>query len=390
MEDKIKIRKMIIRIFCLLVACSFFCNIPAYTAGPATPKNIILFIGDGMGVSQITAGKIVKGPLNIERFKIVGLLTTYSQNRLVTDSAAAGTALATGFKTYNGAISVSRDNKPLKTIIEYAEENGKKTGLVVTCSVTHATPAAFVAHVDSREKNAVIAQHIAKSGIDVLFGGGLCYFLPKSTDGSKRHDNKDLLAALEKRMQVVRSSAEFQKIGDVDSLAGFFSVNHPPRANARKPQLSELTRKAISILSKNKSGFFLMVEGSQIDWAGHENNQDGIISEMIDFDNAVGIGLNFALNDSQTLVLVTADHETGGFAIHDGSIKDKTVSASGFTCNDHTATMVPIFAHGPGSSMFAGIGDNTIVGKTIIQYLKGKNMKTNQQEAPADAEKRRQ
>ncbi|MFH1974537.1 MAG: alkaline phosphatase [Pseudomonadota bacterium] len=335
----------------------------------ATPKNIILFIGDGMGVSQITAAKIVKGNLNIDRFKVVGLLTTHSHNDLVTDSAAAGTALATGYKTYNGAISVSQDKKPLKTIVEYAEDRQKATGIVVSCSVTDATPATFVAHVDSRKKYSLIAEHITKSGIDVLLGGGLCYFLPKSTDGSKRDDEKDLIAELEKRMKVIRSEKDFQDLGDVDSVAGFFATKHPARANERKPSLSELTRKAIDILSKNKSGFFLMVEGSQIDLAGHKNNQDDIISEMIDFDDAVGAGLDFAEKNQQTIVIVTADHETGGFAIHNGYIKDKKITESAFTCKNHTAVMVPIFAHGPGSSAFAGIGDNTVVGKTLIQYL---------------------
>ncbi|MFV1950995.1 MAG: alkaline phosphatase [Nitrospinota bacterium] len=355
--------------FLLLIVISISGVTPASAEENATPKNIILFIGDGMGVSHITAGKIVKGNLNLERFKVIGLLTTHSQSSLVTDSAAAGTALATGYKTYNGAISVSQDKRPLKTIVEYAEEKGKTTGLVVSCSVTHAIPAVFVAHVDRRKKQGIIAEHILKSGIDVLFGGGWGYFVPKSTDGSKREDEKDLIAELDKRMKVVRSVEEFLKLGDVDSAAGFFSANHPPKENDRKPRLSELTRKAIEILSKNKSGFFLMVEGSQIDWAGHDNNQDYIIAEMVDFDNAVGVGLDFAEKDSQTLVIVTADHETGGFAIHDGSMQDKKVSESGFTWKKHTATMVPVFAYGPGRSVFAGIGDNTIVGKTIIQYL---------------------
>jgi alkaline phosphatase len=190
-----KIRaKISLLIFFLLIVILPFGTVPAYAKGAATPKNIILFIGDGMGVSQITAGKIVKGNLNLEEFKVVGLRTTHSQSALITDSAAAGTALATGYKTYNGAISVSRYKKPLKTIVEYAEEKQKTTGVVVSCSVTDATPATFVAHVDSRRKHAVIAEHITRSGIDVLFGGGLAYFLPKSTHGSKRDDEKNLIA----------------------------------------------------------------------------------------------------------------------------------------------------------------------------------------------------
>jgi len=190
-------------------------------------------------------------------------------------------------------------------------------------------------------------------------------------------------------MKVVRSREEFLELGDVDSAAGLFAEEHPPKASERSPQLQELTRKALEILSKNKSGFFLMVEGSQIDWAAHQNNKADIIAEMLDFDKAIGVGLDFADKNPQTLVVVTADHETGGFAIHDGSIKNKEVSEARFTTNQHTAAMVPVFALGPGASAFAGIGDNTTVGKTIIQYLMGKTNTTRQPAAPADAEQPR-
>jgi len=333
------------------------------------PKNIILFIGDGMGVSHITAGKIVKGVLNLESFRYSGLLTTHSRNAFITDSAAAATAMATGYKTDNGAISVSSEKEPLKTVAEYAEENGKSTGLVVSCSVTDATPSAFVAHVKNRTQEDLIAEQIANSDIDVLFGGGWAYFVPKSVKGSKRADEKDLIVVLKKRMKVIGSVEEFQQLGIIDSVTGFFAAKHPPQAKYRKPQLAELTNKAIEILSRNKAGFFLMVEGSQIDWAAHKNKQDFILNEMIDFDNAVGVGLEFAKSNSQTLVLVTADHETGGFAIHHGSVEERRISDSGFTTSEHTAAMVPIFAYGPGSSVFSGIKDNTFVGKTLIQYL---------------------
>lgn len=341
----------------------------AIAANAAAPKNIILFIGDGMGVSQVSAGKIAKGTLNLEQFKVMGLVTTYSQSALVTDSAAAGTALATGHKTYNGAISVSVKKRPLKSVLEYAEARGKSTGLVTTCSLTHATPAVFAAHVDSRKKNAQIAEQIAKSGVDVLFGGGLAYFLPESAEGSQRRDEKDLVALLQKRMPVVRSAEAFERLGKVRSAAGFFAPVHPPRAGGRRPKLAELTKKAIEILSKNPKGFFLMVEGSQIDWAGHKNDQDYLIAETVDFDDAVGEGLVFAAHDSGTLIIVTADHETGGFAVHDGDVDARTVSEAAFTWTHHTATMVPLFARGPGSADFAGIRDNTHIGKTLIGYM---------------------
>jgi len=336
----------------------------------SVPKNIILFIGDGMGISQITAGKIAKGQMNLEEFKHVGLLTTHSQSSLITDSGAAGTALATGYKTYNKAISVSSDGTPLKTIIEYAQDVEMATGLVVTSSITHATPAAFSAHVKNRKQHNLIAEQITDSRIDVLFGGGWQYFVPNTTVGSNRPDHKNLLAQLAESTQVIQTEEEFRSLGDVDSVVGLFAKKYLPKANKRTLKLSEMTQKAIEILSKNKNGFFLMVEGSQIDWAGHDNNQDDIISEVMDLDEAVGVGLAYAKRNPQTLVLVTADHETGGFALHDGSIDKKAVSESDFTTTHHTAVMVPVFAFGPGASDFTGIGDNTLIGKTIIQYLK--------------------
>jgi len=191
------------------------------------PKNIILFIGDGMGVSHVTAGKIVKGVLNLESFRTLGLLTTHSRNAFITDSAAAATAMATGYKTDNGAISASSEKEPLKTVGEYAEENGKSTGIVVSCSVTDATPSAFVAHAVRRTQKDLIAEQIANSGIDVLFGGGWAYFVPKSVKVSRRTDEKDLIAILKKRMKVIRSVEEFQQLGIIDSVAGFFAAEHP-------------------------------------------------------------------------------------------------------------------------------------------------------------------
>lgn len=337
---------------------------------PATPKNIILFIGDGMGLSQISAAKIVSGQLNVERFKHIGLLTTHSYSDLVTDSAASATAMATGYKTSNKMLSISADGKALKTVIEYAQENNKATGLVATSSITHATPAAFVAHVNSRKEHSLIAEQITQSGVDVLLGGGWGYFVPSTTADSKRWDNKNLLAQLALTTTVIQTEKELNSLGEVNSLVGLFSVQHLPKAAQRKPSLSRLTKKAIEILAKNNNGFFLMVEGSQIDWGGHENDQDYVISELMDLDKSIGIGLDFAESDQQTLVIVTADHETGGFAIHDGSLQDKQVTASEFTRTKHTATMVPVFAYGPGASDFSGIGDNTRIGKNIIRFLK--------------------
>ena len=337
------------------------------------PKNIIIYIGDGMGVAHITAGKIALGTLNLERFAVAGLVTTHAENKLIADSASAATALATGHKTYNRAVSVSADKKPLKTIFEFAEERGKSTGVVVTSSVTHATPAAFFAHIEDRRQHAEIAEQILNSDLDVLIGGGWMYFIPQSNAGSRRPDNKNLLELLETKMPVVLS---YDKLPDQGKkLAALLAPDGLPKSTGRDYSLAELTEVAIQTLSKNRKGFILLVEGSQIDWAAHDQNHEEIIAEMIDFDGAVGTGLDFAQKHGNTLILVTADHETGGFAVHEGSMKAKQVTSSGFTTSGHTASMVPIFAYGPESRNFSGIQDNTRVGQTLIDLLLKREIK---------------
>ena len=339
------------------------------------PDSIILFIGDGMGVGHITAGKIAEGSLNLERFSVVGLVTTDSANRLVTESAAASTALATGYKTNNRAISVSVDKAPLKTLFEYAKEKGKSIGVVVTKSVTHATPAAFLAHAEDRRQQADIAEQIASSDIDVLFGGGWAYFVPANNYGSKRKDQKNLLTALEARMPVILTYDSLSEHIDTRKLAALLAPGSLPKAVDRDYSLSSLTQIALDILSKNRDGFVLLVEGSQIDTAAHDHDPQYLIDEMIDFDEAVGTGLDFARKKGRTLILATADHETGGVAVHDGSIQKRQVASTAFTTTGHTATMVPLFATGPGSKRFSGIQDNARVGRMLIELLLKNEMK---------------
>lgn len=335
-----------------------------------TPRNIILFIGDGMGIAHVTAAKITKGSLNLERLRTGGFVMTNAENRLVTDSAAGGTAIATGHKTYNGAISVSSRGEPLKTVLEYAEEAGRATGLVVTCSITHATPAVFAAHVVNRNMENDIAAQLAASGVDVMIGGGWSHFIPQKEKGSRRKDDRNLLEEMRKGLDVALSVEEFRTLGDVERFAAFFTPRHPPAVGKRDIPLAELAATAIRALSRDEDGFFLMVEGSQIDWSGHDNDPDGIIAEMIDFDDAVGAGIDFAERDGGTLVIVTADHETGGFAVHAGSIADSTVTGSKFTTDGHTAEMVPLFAYGPGAALFGGILDNTDIGRIMIEFMR--------------------
>jgi len=332
----------------------------------ASPTNVILLIGDGMGVSQITAARIELGELQMERLTTGGFATNFASNRLVTDSAASGTALATGHKSYNGAISVSPDKKPLKTVLEHAEDRGMSTGLVATCSITHATPAAFASHVESRTMYEEIARQMAGSGVDVLFGGGLSYFLPKGEPGGVREDGLNPLDELRERMPVALTTEEFRNLPATDAAAALLYPEHPPTFASRELPLAEVTRKALDILSRDEDGFFMMIEGSQIDWAGHENDHEWLVGEMADFDEAVGAAIDFAESNGRTLVVVTADHETGAYAVLDGSLEKHTVDRPAFGTDNHSASMVPVLAYGPGSEAFGGITDNTDIGRALI------------------------
>jgi len=355
------------RLFYIGLLCAFL--LTGCAAESDYPENMILFIGDGMGVAHISAAKIARGSIHLERFPVSGLMTTHSANHLVTESAAAATALATGHKTNNRVVSISVDHSPLKTLFEYAKAQGKSIGTVVTSSVTNATPAAFMARVGDRRQQADIAEQIANSDVDVLIGGGWAYFVPAANEGSKRNDDKNLLTVLEARMPVILTADQLSAHTDGQKLAALLAPEGLPKAAGRDYSLARLTRIAIEILSKNRRGFVLMVEGSQIDWAAHDHDQQYLIYELTDFDDAIGAGLDFAQKDRRTLIAVTADHETGGFAVHDGSIKNRQVTSTAFTTSGHTASMVPIFAFGPGSSRFSGIQDNARIGQTLIELL---------------------
>jgi len=361
-----------VKILVLFAFFIFLFSFSLYAQQSLKPKNIILMIGDGMGLAQISAGKTYKGNLNLEKFKVVGLLTTNSCDEYITDSAAGATAMSTGYKTKNVAIGIDCDGERRETVLEYANKIGKATGIVVVCAITHATPAAFVAHVPDRNMQIKIAEQIAKeANADLYLGGGWGWFLPKSK-GGKREDGQDLIDTMRRRGYYFISKPEefynfnFDKAGKV---IGLFAENHPPYAPNRKPTLSEMTKKAIEFLSRDKDGFFLMIEGSQIDWAGHANDSEQILKEMADFDEAIGVALEFAQKDGNTLVIVTADHETGGYAIVGGSVEEKKVEGK-FVTKNHTGIMVPVFAFGPGAEAFAGFGDNTLIGKKIFEYLK--------------------
>ncbi len=304
---------------------------------PQKPKNIILLIGDGMGVSEVYAGLTAnKGSLNLERCTEYGFSKTQSASHYVTDSGAGGTAIATGKKTYNGAISVDTDTLPVKTILEYAEDEGLSTGLVSTSSITHATPASFIAHRKSRSDYEGIASDFLKVDIDLFIGGGLNNF-------NKRKDSVNLIEELtNKGYQVVYSMDEAETI-DSGKLVVFTAPFHNVKySEGRGDMLPKATKKAIDVLSKNEKGFFVMIEGSMIDWGGHANDCQYIINEMLDFDRAVKEALDFA----------ELDGETGAF-----------------TTKGHTGVMVPVFAYGPGAHEFSGIQENTELFEKMMKLL---------------------
>jgi alkaline phosphatase len=335
------------------------------------PKNIILMIGDGMGLTQITAGLYSNNNyLNLERFSIIGLHKSYSSDNLVTDSAAAATSFATGKKTYNGAIGVDPDTTALYTILEEAEDKGLATGMVTTSTIVHATPASFIAHEPLRSYYEAIAADFMTVDIDLFIGGGKKYF-------DRREDDRNLVEELKQKGYYV--SSYFDK--DLDelpidyskNLAYFTADSDPLTVEQGRSYLKQASMLACDFLSNKAKdkGFFLMIEGAQIDWGGHANNSEYIINEMIDFDNTIGAVLDFAQADGNTLVIITADHETGGYAINLGSTQDTIFGA--FTSDYHTATLIPVFADGPGAELFRGIYENTaIYDKMRMAYGFGK------------------
>lgn len=328
------------------------------------PKNIIFLIGDGMGVTEVFSGLTAnKGHLFLENFKTIGFSKTQSADNYITDSAAGGTALSTGKRTYNGAIAVDMNKKPIKTILEEAEENGLATGLVATSAITHATPAVFISHQPQRNMYEEIAADFLKTDIDVFIGGGKAHF-------TKRKDGRNLVEELKEKGY--RYEEDINKIKKVKKgkLAALTADVHNPRINERGNMLPIATKTAINILSKNEKGFFLMVEGSQIDWGGHANSTVYIVEEMLDFDRAIGKALEFAAKDGETLLVITADHETGGMAITDGSIENGSLTAA-FPSHHHTAVMVPVFAYGPGAEEFSGIMKNTDIHDKMEKLLFG-------------------
>ncbi len=318
-------------------------------------KNVILLIGDGNGLSQISSAVLSNnGALSLTQLKSMGLIKTQSADDFTTDSAAAGTALATGKKTNNRAIGTDTNGMMLENIVEILYKKGFSTGCITTDEITGATPASFYAHVKDRSETEKISKDLVKSKLNVFIGGGASNFIKTPID-----NNFKLLPSI-----LDISTSNNNKIG-----VFFSEKNVPSVLNGRGNILADATKYSLQYLEKASKPFFLMVEGAQIDSFGHANNTTGIITETIDFDKAISEALKFADANGETLVIITADHETSGFSIPQGNIKDHKIEGS-FITHDHTGTMVPLFAYGPQSQTFQGVYENNEVFHKILSLLK--------------------
>jgi alkaline phosphatase len=356
-------KHLIYRVFMLLLLNFPFIFLDSQAVNnDSKVKNVIIMIGDGMGLAQVYAAYTANyGMLNMFQFPVTGLLLTSSADNYITDSAAGATAFSCGKKTKNGYLGMDSTGKSLKSLYEYAFDKKYATGIVVTCAVTHATPAAFFAHMSNRNSTEAIADQLVKSNLEVLMGGGRKYF-------TNRSDGRNLLPELQKKgYQIVTS------IDSIDRVANrviYFAsdTDLPPILKGRKDYLPLATEKSIDILSRNPRGFLLMVEGSQIDWGGHNNDIDYTVTETVDFDKAVGKALQFAKKDKHTLVIVIADHETGGLSLVGGNIKEGKINAK-FSTGNHSGIPVIVYAYGPQSALFTGVHQNTEVFDLLMNAL---------------------
>lgn len=272
------------------------------------PRNVIFLIGDGMGLSQITLARLAKGgpddPLALDRMPVSGFVHTHAANGWVTDSAASATALACGIKTNLFAVGMDSKDRPVKSMLVSAKEKGQTVGLVSNTRITHATPAAFAAHVKLRWMEPAIARHYLEKEVEVLLGGG------------RRNFSDDLLAGYrEKGYTVVQTREELANAEG--KVLGLFAKSHLPFVLDREeePSLSEMFVRALKLVSGDPDGFFLMAEGGRIDHGGHMNDAPSIVQELIEFDRVVAFAVEYAQKRGDTLVVVTADHATGGVTV---------------------------------------------------------------------------
>lgn len=325
-------------------------------------KNVILMIGDGMSLMHVySAWTANRGKLWLDNCQTTGLSKTYCTDKLITDSGAGGTALATGYKTTYHSVGVDPEGKPLKSLNVLAREKNKSNGIVATCRLYDATPADFCCHNTDREDYDDLIADYVESGVDFAFGGGSLYF-------DRRKDGRNIFEELEAvGYQTPRSWEELAGIKSGKVFCVTDTVDTPVPA-VRGDLLARASLKAIELLDQNPNGFFLMIEGSQLDDYGHFNDLDMLMQEVHDFDRTIGKVFEWAAQDGETLVVITADHETGGLTLVDGNLAEGKIVGK-FSTGGHSGVMVPVYAFGPGHEQFTGIFENTDIFWKIKKLL---------------------
>ncbi|GLB52552.1 alkaline phosphatase [Neptunitalea chrysea] len=335
------------------------------------PLSVIFMIGDGMGVPQVSSAFYFgEETPNFKQFTSLGLSRTSSSDYLITDSAAGATAFSIGEKTYKRAIGVTTDTVAKPTILEQLQDRGYATGLISLTAITHATPAAFYAHVPDRDMHEEIAMQLANANIDFLAGGGKKFF-------NKRTDGINLMDTLIAKNYHI-DTVDLGKVDYKKSNAFLLAEDElPNKLKGRGDFLPDATKKALDYFDAKKKPFFMMVEGSFIDWGGHAKNDTMMIREVLDFDKTIGVVLDYVEKHPNTLVVITADHETGGVSLGkyyemgaDGKqheVKDKIQVY--FQDNQHSTELVPVFAKGKGEELFRGVYENNEIYHKFMQAL---------------------
>ena len=326
-----------------------------------TPKRVVFLIGDGMGLAQISAAMSEhKGQNAFMRFPFIGLSKTSSARHYITDSGAGATAFTIGKKTYNNAIGVDADTVPQPTLFELAKDKKLSTGVVVTVNIQHATPASFYAHVKHRKMYDSISTFLLNGNCDIAIGGGAKYIYDRA-------DNRNIAEELkQKGFQMYNDS----NLVDVDATKYIYTLAPnimKVMRHGRGDFLKRASIQATKNLNKNKNGYLLMVEGSQIDWGGHENSYKYMATELWDFNETINAVLDMAEKDKDMLVIVTADHETGGLTLNEAD--DRLDFRAKFSTKDHTGIMVPVFAYGAGAQEFSGMYENTEIFYKLVKLL---------------------
>ena len=328
-------------------------------------RNVIIMIGDGMGLEQVSCAWVLNhGKLNLDNFPFTGISRTYCTDALITDSGAGGTALAVGRKTAEGHVGTAADSTDVPSVLVKAQELGKKTGVVVTCHFADATPCDFCCHNEYRyNQDDLIADYVV-SGVDYLSGGGLDYFTVNRKDG--RDITKEMAAA---GYTVALTEAEL--MAAELPVIGILAPDNLPVAMERGDLYRHTVARGLDLLSRESGdkGFVMMLEGSCIDDWLHGNDIGKAMEELLDFDRTIGDVLQWAAADGHTLVVVTADHNTGALTLQDGDLEQGSIGVA-FGNESHNGIAVPVYAWGPGSDAFTGIKENAEWGQLIASFVK--------------------